>query len=68
MKCYTWICEVTSLATKTVLVEAPSRRVALQKLRNDLGEGIDVHYDERCRRVIGRDDNFKKQSNPNTKE
>jgi hypothetical protein len=57
----TWICEVISRATKTVVVEATSRKEALSKLRSGDGLGIDVNYNERGRRVVGREDLLKRR-------
>ena len=53
-----WICEVSCIAVKTVLVSARSRKEALEILRTTNGPrvGIDVSYgSERARRVICRD-------------
>lgn len=57
----TWICEVISRAVKTVIVEAASRKDAIVKLRSGEGEGIDVNYDLRGLRVVGREDLLKRR-------
>ena len=51
----TWICQVRGSFAKTVLVEATSRKDALERLRRGEGEGIDLAFAERGYRVIRKD-------------
>ena len=48
--------EVTGLAIKTVVINARTRKEALEKLKSNPSfdcEGVDVHYTEKSRRIIG---------------
>ena len=51
----TWICEVSGHFVKTVLVEAESRKDALERLCLGEGDGVDVSYAARSYRVIHKD-------------
>lgn len=63
-----WICEITCIATKTVLVPAKSRKEAMQNLKSmdrKGVEGLDVNYGgERALRVRCED---KQRNHPHYK-
>jgi len=52
-----WICEITCIATKTLIVPAENKKQALERLKSgDYGDGIDVNYGSiRAQRVIRQD-------------
>lgn len=56
-----WIGEIVARSVKTVLVTAETKKEANEMLKNVGGEGgdgvecIDVHYDEKSRRIVRED-------------